>query len=84
MQGVRPMKGVGVGLVLAAMLAAAGAVHAECAADLAALQAKLPQVQDAKRREEARLLIEKASIDLQHGRASLCEAALARASNLVK
>jgi hypothetical protein len=77
------MKGVGVAAVVAAMLAA-GAARAECAADLAALQAKLPQVRDAKRREEARLLIEKAAIDQQHGRTSLCEAALARAGNLMK
>lgn len=78
------MKGVGVAVVLAAMLAAAGAARAECAAGLAALQVKLPQVQDPKRREEARLLIEKATIDQQHGRTSLCEAALARAGNLMK
>jgi hypothetical protein len=78
------MKGVGLALALAAGLLSAAAAHAECAADLAALQAKLPQVHDAKRREEARLLIEKASIDQQRGRASLCEAALARAGNLMK
>lgn len=78
------MKGVGVALVLGAALATAGTAHGECTADLAALQAKLPQVQDAKRREEARLLIEKASIEQQHGRPALCDAALARASNLMK
>ena len=78
------MKGVGAALLLAAAVMGAGTARAECNGTLAALQAKLPQVQDAKRREEARLLIEKASIDQQHGRASLCEAALARASNLVK
>lgn len=78
------MKGVGVALVLAAMVMGAGGARAECAGDLAALQAKLAQVQDAKRREEARLLIEKASIDQQHGRTNLCEAALARAGTLMK
>jgi hypothetical protein len=84
MQGVGLMKGVGVALVLAAAVAGAAAARAECAGDLAALQAKLPQVQDAKRREEARLLIEKASLEQQRGRANLCEAALARASTLIK
>jgi len=78
------MKGIGMALILAGAVMGAGAARAECAGDLAALQAKLPQVQDAKRREEARLLIEKASIDQQHGRTSLCEAALARAGTLMK
>ena len=78
------MKGVGVSLVLAAAIMAAGPARAECAGDLAALQARLPQVQDAKRREEARLLIEKASIEQQHGRTDLCQAALTRASTLMK
>jgi len=78
------MKGVGLALVVAVAVAGTGAAWAECAQNLAALQAKLPQVQDAKRREEARLLIEKASVDQQHGRASLCEAALSRASTLMK
>jgi hypothetical protein len=78
------MKGVGVALVLVATVAGAGATRAECAGELAALQAKLPQVQDAKRREEARLLIEKAGLEQQHGRTGLCEAALARASTLMK
>jgi hypothetical protein len=77
------MKGVGFALILTAALASSGPALAECGADLATLQAKLPQVQDAKRREEARLLIEKASVDQQHGRAGLCEAALARASKLM-
>jgi hypothetical protein len=84
MQGVGLMKGVGLALVLAAAVAGAGGARAECAGDIAALQAKLPQVQDAKRREEARLLIEKASLEQQRGRATLCEAALARASTLIK
>jgi hypothetical protein len=48
------------------------------------MQAKLAQVQDAKRREEARLLVEKASLEQQRGRANLCEAALARAGILIK
>jgi len=78
------MKGAGVALLLAVAVMGAGGAWAECAGDLAALQAKLPQVQDAKRREEARLLIEKASIDQQHGRTNLCEAALARAGTLMK
>jgi hypothetical protein len=77
------MKRVGFALMLAVALAGPGTAMAECTADLAALQAKLPQVRDAKRREEARLLIEKASLDQQHGRAALCEAALARASKLL-
>jgi hypothetical protein len=78
------MKGVGVALLLAAAVMGAGTARAECNVTLAALQAKLPQVQDAKRREEARLLIEKASIDQQHGRTNLCEDALARAGTLMK
>jgi len=78
------MKGVGVVLIVATVLGFAGSAGAECSADLAALRAKLPQVHDAKRQEEARLLIEKASIDQQHGRVALCEAALARASGLMK
>jgi hypothetical protein len=84
MQGVRLMKGVGVALVLVAALAGAGVARAECAGDLAAMQAKLAQVQDVKRREEARLLVEKASLEQQRGRANLCEAALARAGILIK
>jgi UPF0716 family protein affecting phage T7 exclusion len=86
MQGVGLMKGVGVALVLVTALAGAGAgvARAECAGDLAAMQAKLAQVQDAKRREEARLLVEKASLEQQRGRANLCEAALARAGILIK
>ena len=78
------MKGVGLVLALVAAFATARAAQAECTAEIAALQAKLPQVADVKRREEARLLIEKASVDQQHGRTSLCEAALARASTLMK
>jgi hypothetical protein len=84
MQGVGLMKGVGVALVLAAMIAGTGVARAECAGDLAAMQAKLAQVQDAKRREEVRLLVEKASLEQQRGRANLCEAALARAGILIK
>lgn len=71
-------------MVLVAILGGPETARADCAADLAAMQAKLSQVKDSKRQEEARLLIEKASIDQQHGRAALCEAALARAGNLMK
>ena len=84
MQGVKSMKGVGVALIVAGVLAFVGSARAECAAELAALRAKLPQVHDTKRQEEARFLIEKASIDQQHGRLALCEAALVRASSLMK
>jgi len=84
MQRVGSMKGVGVALIVASVLAVAGPARAECAVELATLRAKLPQVHDAKRQEEARFLIEKASIDQQHGRLALCEAALARASTLMK
>jgi hypothetical protein len=84
MQRVGRMKGVGVALVLAAAIAGTGVARAECAGDLAATQAKLAQVQDTKRREEVRLLIEKASLEQQRGRANLCEAALARAGTLIK
>jgi len=57
--------------------------RADCGAELAALKAKLPTVANAKRREEAKLLIEKAAIEQRHERASLCEAALERASKLM-
>ncbi|HUN46727.1 MAG TPA: hypothetical protein VMU85_09410 [Stellaceae bacterium] len=48
-----------------------------------ALKAKLSTVTNAKRREEAKLLIEKAAIEQKHERADLCEAALDRASKLM-
>ena len=78
------MKGVGVALGLLATVWGVASARADCAGDVAAMQAKLPQVQDAKHREEARLLLEKATIDQQHGRPNLCEAAVARAANLMK
>ena len=77
------MKRVGFAIVLAAALGMAGIARADCAADLPVAQAKLPQVKDSKRREEARLLIEKAALDQQHGRASLCAAALQQAAKLM-
>lgn len=70
-------------MFLGAALGLAGVAQADCAADLSAAQAKLPQVKDPKRREEARLLIEKATIDQQHGRPNLCQDALQRASKLM-
>ncbi|GEM_PF-3320806 len=84
MQRVTSMKGAAAALGLVGVLASAAVAQADCAGSIAALQAKLPQVQDAKRREEVRLLLEKATIDQQHGRTSLCEAAVARAANLAK
>jgi hypothetical protein len=77
------MKRVGFAMFFGAALGLAGVAQADCAADLPAAQAKLPQIKDPKRREEARLLIEKAALDQQHGRPSLCEAALKSASKLM-
>jgi hypothetical protein len=77
------MKRVGFAMILGAAVGLAGAAYADCATELPAAQAKLPQVKDPKRREEARLLIEKAVLDQQHGRPSLCEEALQRASKLM-
>ena len=57
--------------------------RADCGGELAALKAKLPTVANAKRREEAKLLIEKAAIEQKHERTGLCEAALERASKLM-
>jgi hypothetical protein len=57
--------------------------RADCTTDLAALKAKLPAVKDTKRREEAKLLLEKAAIEQQHARAALCEAAVESAGKLV-
>jgi len=77
------MKRVGFAIFLAAALGMSAIARADCAVYLPAAQAKLPQVKDPKRREEARLLIEKAALDQQHGRASLCEAALQQAAKLM-
>jgi len=57
--------------------------RADCGGELVALKAKLSTVTNAKRREEAKLLIEKAAIEQKHERADLCEAALDRASKLM-
>lgn len=60
-----------------------GIALADCGTDLATLRAKLPRVADAKRREEAKLLLEKAAIEQQHARAALCEAAVESAGKLM-
>ena len=57
--------------------------RADCASEVAALKAKLPTVANAKRREEAKLLLEKAAIEQQHERVNLCAAAVERASKLM-
>ncbi len=57
--------------------------RADCGADLAALKARLPTVKDMKRREEAKLLLEKAAIEQQHAREALCGAAVESAGKLV-
>jgi len=57
--------------------------RADCGSELAALKAKLPTVVNAKRREEAKLLIDKAAIEQKHERTSLCEVALEQASKLM-
>lgn len=56
---------------------------AHCPASLEALQARLPAVQDGKRREEAKLLLDKAAIDDRHGHGDLCAKAVDRASHLM-
>jgi len=63
---------------------APGAARADCAGDLAQLKAKLPQVQDAKQREELWLILEKASVDEAHGRMRLCSEALEHARKLAR
>lgn len=75
------MPRAGIGLVLVGMVLA-GPAYADCAADAAAMQARVGSV-NSKQHEEARLLIEKAKIDAEHGRDQLCAAALQQAGNLM-
>jgi len=72
------MQRAGIGLLLVGLVLA-GPAHADCAADAAAMQARLG---NAKQHEEARLLIDKARIDAEHGREQLCSAALQRVAKL--
>lgn len=86
MQSWRRAKGVALWPLLVTLVflqATPGVARADCGTDLAALKAKLPAVKDAKRREEAKLLLEKAMIEQQHARAALCEAAVENAGKLV-
>jgi hypothetical protein len=75
------MQRAGIGLLLLG-IALTGPAYADCAADAAAMQARLAIKADSKPHEEARLLIEKAKIDGEHGRDQLCNAALQRAQKL--
>jgi hypothetical protein len=58
--------------------------HADCAADLKALRAKLATIKDPRRRDELQKLIEKAEKDNEAGRAELCGEDVQRAQTLVK
>lgn len=69
--------------ILLFLMFPAGIARADCGTELTALKAKLPAVADAKRRQEAKLLLDKAAIEQEHARAGLCEAALASASKLM-
>lgn len=75
------MQRAGIGLLLLVMVQA-GPAHADCAAEAASLQTRLASTAGAKR-EEARLLIEKARVDAEHGREQLCTAALQSAAKLM-
>jgi len=77
------MQRAGMGLLAVLGLLAARPAYADCASDTAALQGRLPQVSDPRRREEVRLLLEKAAIDAQHGRGELCATVLQRAGKLL-
>lgn len=86
MQGRRRAEGVALWPLAATfifLMLATGIARADCGTDLAALKAKLPAVADGKRRQEAKLLLDKAAIEQQHARVGLCEAALASASKLM-
>jgi hypothetical protein len=58
--------------------------RADCAGDIAALRAQLASVKDPHRREELKMLIDKAEKDNAAGRDQLCGDAMARARLLVK
>ena len=86
MQGRQRAEGVALWPLAATFILltlSAGIARADCGTDLAALRAKLPTVTDTKRREEAKLLLDKAAIEQQHARTGLCEAALGSASKLM-
>ncbi|HUK09015.1 MAG TPA: hypothetical protein VLX09_14165 [Stellaceae bacterium] len=76
------MQRAGIALLLLG-IGLAGPAYADCAADAAAMEARLGTNAGAKPHEEARLLIEKAKIDAAHGRDPLCNAALQRAQKLM-
>lgn len=83
------MKRAGPGLLLAGLaLIASGMLtapaHADCAADIAALRARLATIKDPHRQEELKMLIDKAEKDNAAGRDRLCGDAMARARLLVK
>jgi hypothetical protein len=58
--------------------------HADCAADLQALRAKLAAITDPRQRDELQKLIDKAEKDNAAGRAELCGEDVQRAQTLVK
>jgi hypothetical protein len=62
----------------------APAAWGDCASDAKDMRAKLAQVKDAARREEAAKLLEKAEKDVQAGRVWLCADAVKRAAQLLK
>ena len=76
------MPRAGIGVALMGMVLA-GPAYADCAADAAAMQARLASA-NSRPHEEARLLIEKAKIDAEHGRSQLCAAALQEAAKLAR
>jgi len=75
------MQRAGLGLLLIGMVLA-GPARADCVADAAAMQGRLGAA-NSKQNEEARLLVEKAKIDAEHGRDQLCSSALQRAAKLL-
>jgi hypothetical protein len=81
-QGSASMQRAGFGLLLLGIVLA-GPAYADCSADAAAMQSRLARISNSKQHDEARLLVEKAKIDAEHGRDQLCNAALQRASKLM-
>jgi hypothetical protein len=63
----------------------AAPVRADCTvAELQQLKAKLTEIKDAARRDEARLLVEKAEKDQQNQREKLCADAVRRVNALLR
>jgi len=65
---------------LAAAMVAAAPAHADCTEQVSTLRAKLSQIVEAAKRQEAALLLNKAQIDGNAGRNDLCTAAVQRAA----